>query len=344
MESMNATHPATPYRLSVIIPAYNEEESLQPLLDALLPVLATVGNCEIIFVNDGSSDNTGRILDGFTRLHLGMVKTLHLRINKGKSIALQHGFNRATGELVLMMDADLQDRPEEIPSLIRYMEENNLDVVNGWKFVRHDPLSKTLPSRLFNKVMCRFTGLSIHDFNCGLKLMKRECLQGFTLYGQLHRFLLVLIANQGYRIGEMRVEHAARRFGKSKFGTKRLYDGLFDFLTVIFITRYLRSPLKMFGYYGLACFVVSGAVGAYFFFMMPFFSWIFGLQPFVLSERPLWMLSPFMLIAGLIFICFGLLGELTYYLHAERHVARDLEACAGFEDQDGCSSDNPAHE
>lgn len=327
-------------RLSVVIPAYNEEGSLRPLMEALVPVLDSIGNYEIIFVNDGSSDGTKRILDELTEASPGVVKALHLRINKGKSIALQHGFNSASGELVLMMDADLQDRPEEIPKLISYMDEHNLDVVNGWKFVRHDPISKTLPSRLFNKVMCRFTGLTIHDFNCGLKLFKRECLQGITLYGQLHRFLLVLIANQGYRIGEMPVDHAPRRYGTSKFGSKRLYQGLFDFLTVIFLTRYLRSPLYMFGYYGLTCFVISFVLGFYFLLFNPLVGQLFGLQPTSLNDHPLWLLSPFLLIAGLIFICFGLLGELIYYLHAERHVARDLETCSGLNENDCACPDN----
>jgi dolichol-phosphate mannosyltransferase len=316
--------------LSVVIPVFNEEESLPHLLGRLLPVLQEIGPHEVIFVNDGSSDDTGRILGGFCALHPGVVKVLSLRINKGKSIALQHGFKVASGDLVLMMDADLQDQPEEISKMIRHMEENNLDVVNGWKFQRHDPISKTMPSRLFNKVMCRFTGIDIHDFNCGLKLMKRECLQGITLYGQLHRFLLVLIANQGYRIGEIPVEHSPRRFGKSKYGTKRLYQGLFDFFTVIFLTRYLRSPLYMFGYYGMICFLVSFILGSYYLFFKPAFGKLLGLHPGALSDTPLWLLSPFLLITGLIFICFGLLGELTYYLHAESHVTRDLESCGGF--------------
>jgi len=318
-----------PY-LSVVIPVFNEEESLPTLLDRLLTVLDAIGSHEVIFVNDGSSDNTGQTLNEFAARHPGVVKVLSLRINKGKSIALQHGFNMATGELVAMMDADLQDQPEEIPKMLHYMEQNNLDVVNGWKFVRHDPVSKTLPSRLFNKVLCLFTCLNIHDFNCGLKIMKRECLRGITLYGQLHRFILVLIAHQGYRIGELPINHAPRRFGKSKYGTKRLYQGLFDFFTVIFLTRYLRSPLYIFGYYGMLCFTVSLTFGAWYLFFKPFSSWLLNIHSSPLSDTPLWLVSPFCLVTGLIFICFGLLGELTYYLHAERHVARDLEASMGF--------------
>jgi len=330
----------TPHcRLSVVIPAYNEEESIGVLLDMLLPVLGSIGTHEVIFVNDGSLDGTGRVINELAKKYPGRVKALHLRINKGKSVALQYGFNHASGDLIVMMDGDLQDRPEEIPRLIKYMDENGLDVVNGWKFVRHDPLSKTLPSRFFNKVLCRFTGLDIHDFNCGLKLMKRECLQGVTLYGQLHRFLLVLIANQGYKIGELPIEHSPRRFGKSKFGSKRLYEGLFDFLTVVFLTRYLRSPLYMFGYYGIICFLIALVAAMYF---LPLYvgGRLLGFPVGGLSDHPLWLISPFMLIAGLIFICFGLLGELIFYLHSGTHLERDLSACVGFTDT-GEGNSNP---
>lgn len=321
--------------LSVVIPVYNEQESLGPLMDRLLPVLESVGGHEIIFINDGSRDNTQALLEEICRAHPGVVKAVHMRTNQGKSVALQTGFNHVRGELVLMMDADLQDRPEEIPGMIEYMREGDLDVVNGWKGVRLDPLSKTLPSRLFNKVLCGFTGLSIHDFNCGLKLMKRECLVGLNLYGQLHRFMLVLIANKGFKVGEMMVEHAPRRFGHSKYGTKRLFQGFFDFMTVLFITRYLRSPLYMFGFYGVCCFLISGLVGA--FFLPRYLGWLLWDMPGGdLSQNPLWMLSPIMLIVGLIFICFGLLGELTYYLHAERQHDSCIAKFSGFDETPSC--------
>jgi len=257
---------------------------------------------------------------------------------------LQHGFQKATGQYILMMDADLQDRPEEIPAMLQYLKDNNLDVVNGWKFERRDPISKTLPSRIFNKVLYHFTNLNIHDFNCGLKLMKRSCLEGITLYGQLHRFLLVLIANKGYKIGEMPVEHASRLYGKSKYGTKRIYEGLFDFFTIIFLTRYLRSPLYMFGYYGMTCFIFSFAIGSYYFFFKPVFGNLLGMHPGPLSNTPLWLLFPFLLITGLIFFCFGLLGELTYYLHAANHVANDLDTCEDCYSSDAASPQERGHE
>lgn len=298
--------------ITVVIPLYNEEESLGPLIARLMPVLANIGAHEVIFVNDGSSDGSLAILEDIQAAHSDVVRVIHLRINCGKAEALQAAFDHARGDLVAMMDADLQDQPEELPKLIRYLEENRLDAVTGWKEDRKDGIDKTLPSKFFNWMMCRMSGLTIHDFNCGLKLFRRPCLSGFRLYGQMHRFILVFIAHQGYRVAEIPVDHAARRFGVSKFGTKRIFHGFMDLLTVFFITRYLWRPLHFFGLYGGMAIGLSVILGA-FYFVGHAYALLGNAPAWNLSQHPLWMLSPVMFLLGVIMIFFGLLGELLTY-------------------------------
>ncbi|MBI4665147.1 MAG: glycosyltransferase [Nitrospinae bacterium] len=320
----------TELAISAVIPVYNEVESLPILVQRLLPALAAIGPYEVIFINDGSDDGSAEKLDGISRANPGMVKVIHLRANCGKSLALQAGFREAKGRLTLMMDADLQDQPEEIHKLIRHMDENRLDGVTGWKATRHDPIGKTAPSRFFNWVMRRFSGLEIHDFNCGLKIFKRECLQDVSLYGQLHRFILILVANMGFRVGEVPVEHAPRQFGYSKFGAKRIFSGAVDFLTVFFITRYLHSPLYFFGFYGVALILVSMVTGAYF-ILMHFYSLAMGLPLWHLANHPLWILSPILFLLGVIMLFFGLIGELiTYHMMGGAHHLKFIAGKTGF--------------
>ncbi|MBW1712189.1 MAG: glycosyltransferase, partial [Deltaproteobacteria bacterium] len=243
------------------------------------------------------------------------------------SVALQAGFDSASGRLIVTMDADLQDQPEEIPKLINHLAENNLDVVGGWKLSRQDPASKIWPSRFFNFILRRFSGLPLHDFNCGLKVLRRECLANLVLYGQLHRFLLFILAQQGFSVGEAPVKHSPRLFGQSKYRAGRLYQGLMDFLTVLLITRYLRSPLYFFGFYGLACWLASLVIGAFYattHIISVAADWPQG----NLAEHPAWLVSPFLFLGGLVFICFGLLGEFMLHLNARQanqgQVARRL--------------------
>lgn len=321
------------YKISVIIPVFNEAESILPLIERLFPVLEPFRHFEIIFVNDGSSDRTKEILEKFYEEYPNLIKTIHLRTNCGKSIALQTGFEEASGKLVVMMDGDLQDKPEEIPKLIQHLEENKFDVVTGWKFRRFDPISKTLPSHFYNFVLRKFSGLNIHDFNCGLKVMRRECLKELRLYGQLHRFILVLLAEQGFKVGECKVEHAPRKYGCSKFKSRRLYEGLMDFLTIIFVTRYLHSPLHFFGFYGVVCFIVS-------FFYTLFFavghvvSLVKSLPQWHLAEHPVWVLGPILFLIGVIFIFFGLIGELIYHIFSAQLQSKYIQKRIGFGTED----------
>jgi glycosyltransferase involved in cell wall biosynthesis len=305
------------YDISVVIPVFNERDSLKELADRLLGVLEPIGSYEVIFINDGSIDGSADVLDNLSRAHAGLIKVIHLRANCGKSIALQCGFKEAQGELVVMMDADLQDKPEEIPALVKYLKEKELDIVTGWKFTRRDPVSKRLLSRVFNYVVRRFSGLNIHDFNCGLKVMRRDALKDLRLYGSLHRFIIVLLANQGFKVGEYKVEHSVRQYGRSKYSARRMYEGLLDFFTVFFITRYMQSPLYFFGFYGILCFLAAFLCGG-FFLTLHFISVVKYFPQGRLSEHPLWLLSPIMFLIGLIFIFFGLTGELIYYLFSSQ--------------------------
>ncbi len=226
--------------ISVVVPAFNEAQSLPSLVTRLVQVLDPWRSFELILVDDGSTDRTKQVIRTLHKKYPDNVKYIFLRCNSGKSVALRRGFDQVSGKWVVMIDADLQDNPEEIPRLLTHLQENDFHAVTGWKVNRADGLSKRLPSLFFNLFLRRFSGLNIHDFNCGLKIFKQECLQDLKLYGQLHRFLLVLIAHQGFSVGELPVKHSPRTHGHSKYGNRRLYEGAFDFLTVFFFNTVPR--------------------------------------------------------------------------------------------------------
>ncbi|MEW6264271.1 MAG: glycosyltransferase family 2 protein [Thermodesulfobacteriota bacterium] len=300
--------------ISVVIPVFNEKDSVAPLTGRLLTVLTELGTHEVVFINDGSNDGTGQALEKVRQEHPEVIRVIHLRTNCGKAIALQTGFSRVRGDLVVMMDGDLQDQPEEIPKLLETMKLNGWDAVTGWKISRQDPILKIWPSRVFNLALNWLSKLNIHDYNCGLKVFRRECLSGLNLHGQMHRFIMLFIARHGFKVGEAAVEHAPRLHGESKYGLRRLFHGLMDFLTVFFITRYLESPLYFFGFYGLCAIGLSIPVGAYF-IILHFHSWLVGYADGLLPRHPLWIISPVLFLLGLIMIFFGLLGQMiTHHL------------------------------
>lgn len=302
---------------SVVIPVYNEVQSLAPLVERLVPVLKDLGSAEAIFVNDGSHDGSSEELDRLQALHPDLIKVAHLQRNCGKAIALQTGFDLSSGELVAMMDADLQDAPEELPILTAHLKSQNLDVVTGWKFERHDPLSKRLPSKLFNWVVSRTLGQTIHDFNCGIKLMRRHCLSALYLHGQLHRFILVFLITAGFKVGEMKVRHAPRTFGRSKYGTWRIFEGLMDFVAVIFITYFSQSPLYFFGFWGL-CSIAFGLIFGGFFLLLHLIYLMGDFPQGDMVQHPVWILSPIAILIGVVFMFFGLLAEMGYHLARPR--------------------------
>lgn len=288
--------------ISVVVPLYNEEESLKELHQQLRTALSrSTPRYEILFVDDGSTDRSFEVLRGLKRVD-HRVKIIRFRRNYGKSAALSVGFQNAQGNIVITMDADLQDDPAEIPSLVKRVNEG-FDLVSGWKKVRRDPISKTIPSRFFNFITAMMTGIKIHDFNCGFKAYRKEVIKTVKLYGELHRYVPVLAHWEGFKVGEMVVNHRARKYGKTKFGLGRFWKGFLDLLTVLFTTRYFRRPLHLFGFWGIVTALVGlGIVG------WLVIEWFVGQT--ALSNRPLFLGGILLIIVGIQFISIGLLGEL----------------------------------
>jgi glycosyltransferase involved in cell wall biosynthesis len=288
--------------LSVVIPLYNEEGSLRELHGQLRQALGRMNmRYEILFVDDGSTDRSFHVLRDLKRMDRH-VRVIRFRRNYGKSAALSVGFDKAQGNFVVTLDADLQDDPTEIPALRRKLEEG-YDLVSGWKRVRHDPISKTVPSRFFNAVVRLLTGIKIHDFNCGLKIYRRDVVKSVKVYGELHRYIPVLAQVDGFRIGELVVQHRPRKYGISKYGFGRFWKGFLDLLTVLFTTRYLRRPLHLFGPWGLLTALAGFVIVA----------WLAGEKLFLgaaLGNRPLFLLGILLLIVGIQFVSLGLLGEM----------------------------------
>ncbi len=297
--------------VSVVIPLYNEEQSLRELVDQLKNALVRLGgHYELIFIDDGSTDGSFRVLRDM-HFHNRRIKVIRFRRNYGKSAALMVGFQRAQGEFVVTMDSDLQDDPAEIPNLINKLR-TGYDVVSGWKKKRHDPISKTIPSRFFNFVTGLLTGIKIHDFNCGLKAYRREVVKNINVYGELHRYIPALAQWQGYRISEVVVQHRARKYGKTKFGMGRFFKGFLDLLTVLFTTRYIARPLHLFGVWGIISAFIGFGIDAY-----------LTVDKFLgntsLTNRPLFLVGLILIIVGVQFVSIGLLGEMiTKGQHVER--------------------------
>ncbi len=287
--------------LSIVVPAWNEAESLPELFSQIRASLASwKGTWEVIVIDDGSRDDTFAVV---RKAHAedARIRGIKFRRNAGKAAALATGFAAAQGDYVITMDADLQDDPQEIIPLMD-MLDSGWDMVSGWKQIRNDPVDKTLPSRFFNGLVRRVSGLKLHDFNCGLKAYRRDVLPGLRLYGQMHRLLPVMAHWDGFRVTEKVVNHRARQFGTSKYGWSRGFHGLFDLLTLWFLHRYLRRPLHLFGSIGLFAFVV-GALP------IPWFA-LQWLLTGALRVRPLLLLSVGGIILGVQFLSLGLLAEL----------------------------------
>ncbi len=287
--------------LSIVIPLYNEVDSLALLTEGIVSQINSLAKkFEIIFIDDGSSDGS---FDELVKLkkEYPEIRIIRFRKNYGKSAALSEGFKRANGEIVITMDADLQDDPAEIPKLIEEIE-SGLDLVSGWKKRRHDPITKTIPSKFFNATTRLITGIKIHDFNCGLKAYRNDVIKSIPVYGELHRYLPVLAHWQGFRVGEIIVTHHPRKFGKTKFGISRFFNGFFDLLTVMFITRFRQKPLHLFGFFGL----VSMFIGL----LISLYLTILWFQGNSIGQRPLLFLGVLMLIVGVQSFSLGLIGEM----------------------------------
>lgn len=289
--------------MSVVIPLLNEEESLPELASHLESVLSRVApnNYEVLFIDDGSTD---RSYDVIRDIHARnqRFRAVRFRRNYGKSAALAVGFADCKGDIVVTMDADLQDDPNEIPSLITKLDEG-YDLVSGWKRKRYDPWHKTVPSKLFNAVTSSMSGIKLHDFNCGLKGYRREVIQTVQVYGEMHRYIPALAHWEGFRVTEIPVQHHARKYGSSKFGMSRFLKGFLDLLTVMFTTRYIKRPLHFFGTVGALFALVGIATDMYL-----VVEWMLGRT--ALSNRPLFLFGIALLIVGVQLISLGLLGEM----------------------------------
>lgn len=305
-------------QFSIVVPAYNEAESLPILLEQIQSVLKThaLHPAEVIFINDGSTDATAEVLDALSdrQTHRCLVRLIHFKHNRGKAEALMAGFAVATGNIVITMDADLQDDPSEIPKLLETLNNGPYEVVSGWKYPRKDPLEKRAFSFVFNRVTAFSTGVKLHDMNCGFKAYRAEVVKELHLYGDLHRYIPILAHQAGYKIGEVKVRHHPRQFGISKYGFKRIPKGFFDLFTVLFLTKYLKRPLHVFGTIGCIIAFIGFVIGMY-------LAVLWGMEGGV-GFRPLLMLSILMVILGGQFFSIGLLGELIILLisRLERHV------------------------
>ncbi len=288
--------------ISFVIPAKNEEDSIRRLYEEI--VASTTGitkDIEVIFVDDGSTDSTFAAMNGLAKKDK-RVKVIKLRGNFGKSIALQLGFDRAEGGIVITMDADLQDNPKEVPAMIRKINEG-YDLVSGWKKKRNDPISKTLPSRVVNLLVKMMSGLTIHDTNCGFKAYKKELIKNLNLYGDLYRFIPILAYRQNYKVTEIVVDHRARKYGKSKYGWKRFISGWLDLLTVFFLIRYLRRPAHFFGTLGFVSFVLGFVIGLY-------ITYLRITTGSIQYHHPLLFLGILLIVVGIQLISTGLLAEM----------------------------------
>ena len=295
--------------ISVVVPLLNEEQSLETLYHEIANALEPLDQeFEVVFVDDGSTDGSLSVLARLHDEHPNIV-VVHLRRNFGKAAALQAGFLEARGEFIVTIDADLQDDPAEIPKLLAKLDEG-FDLVSGWKTRRNDPFARRLFSRIFNWSTGVISGVHLHDVNCGLKAYRAEVLQGMRIYGELHRFIPVLAAYQGFRVAEIPVNHRARQHGRSRYGPERYLRGFFDLLSVTFMGRYRYRPLHLFGGIGL----LMGAVG---FVILTYLSmlWFWGQG---IGTRPLLSLGVLLMVVGIQFVSLGLISELITSQHEER--------------------------
>ncbi len=295
---------------SLVVPVFNEEESLRTLYGEIDEVAKSLdATIELIFVDDGSTDASWSIIESLVEAD-PRVRGIRFRRNFGKAAALDVGFKAATLPIVMTLDADLQDDPHEIPEFLRLLD-SGLDVVSGWKKRRRDPWHKVLPSRVFNWLVSSLTGVKLHDHNCGMKCYRREIFDEITLYGELHRFVPVLAAARGYKVGEKVVRHRARKFGKSKYGFNRFVKGFLDLLSVKFVTGYGQRPQHLLGTFGLSSFFV-GAVTLCWMALrwtlarLPFL----GLAEYHLSGRPAVVYSAALMLLGAQLLSIGIVAEL----------------------------------
>jgi len=273
---------------------------------------------EVILVDDGSTDDSWEVIENLNRKNK-QVKGVKFRRNYGKSAALHTGFQVAKGNVVVTMDADLQDSPEEIPEMYRMITEDKLDLVSGWKKKRYDPLSKTIPSRFFNRTVRVCTGIKLHDFNCGLKAYSNKVVKSIELFGEMHRYIPVIAKQAGFkRIGEKIVQHQERKFGVTKFGFERFINGFLDLFTVIFVTKFGKKPMHLFGTMGTLMFLLGGGITAWI-VSSKLYAQVHQLKFRPVTDQPLFYIALVMAIIGVLLFIAGFLGELVSRSSTDRN-------------------------
>jgi glycosyltransferase involved in cell wall biosynthesis len=295
-----------PLAISIIIPIYNEAQNIPLIYQRIVQVMTDAGqsyqdNYEILFIDDGSTDNSfeicSKISDNDPR-----IRAVQFRRNFGKTAALQAGFSLSQGKYIVTIDGDMQEDPADMFKLLDLLN-NGFDMVSGWRKIRNDPLSKTVPSKIFNWAVSKLTRIPIHDFNCGFKAYRSEMIKEIKLYGELHRFIPVLADQRGFRITEIAVSHQRRKFGNSKFGAKRLFKGYLDFIQVLFMANFLRFPLRLFGAIGTILVLLGIIILLYLTIL-----WFEGIRP--IGDRPLMTLGVLLTLMGVQLFSTGLIGEI----------------------------------
>jgi glycosyltransferase involved in cell wall biosynthesis len=297
--------------ISIVIPLLNEAESLPELFAWIKRVMDKNNfSFEVVFIDDGSTDQSWEIIQGLRREH-SQVKGLKFRRNYGKSAALNEGFALAEGNSVFTMDADLQDSPEELPEMHRMLWEDGFDLVSGWKKKRYDPITKTIPTKLYNSATRVMSGIKLHDFNCGLKGYKNEVVKSVEVYGEMHRYIPVIAGRAGYKkIGEKVVQHQARKYGTTKFGISRFIRGPLDLMSIIFMSKFGKRPMHFFGFWGAMAFVVGFLLATY--VLVDKFIAIYykGIRQTLVADNPLFYIALVMLVVGTQLFMGGFLGEM----------------------------------
>lgn len=302
-------------QISVVVPLLNEEESL-PELAAWIDRVMKANNFsyEVLMIDDGSKDNSWKVIEGLTAQN-PCIKGIRFRKNYGKSAALQVGFSHAEGDVVITMDADLQDSPDEVPGLYKMITEDGFDLVSGWKQKRYDPITKTIPTKLYNGTTRMLTGIQLHDMNCGLKAYRNEVVKAVEVYGEMHRYIPILARKAGFRnIGEKVVQHQARKYGSTKFGMERFLYGFLDLLSVSFMTRFANRPMHIFGGLGVLSFFIGFCTITY----LSIAKFVF--EQYRMTERPLFYFSLLSIVVGVQLFVAGFLGELISRKAADRNL------------------------
>lgn len=305
--------------LSIVVPVYNEEESLPELFDWIVRVVDQEKIItEVIFIDDGSSDTSWEVIHSLNQKD-SRARGIRFNRNYGKSAALQTGFEAANGEIVITMDADLQDSPEEIPGLVKMIKEDGYQMVSGWKKKRHDPLGKTIPSKFFNSVTRMVSGIKLHDFNCGLKAYRQDVVKNIEVYGEMHRYIPLLAKWNGFnKIGEKVVQHRERKYGTTKFGLERFVHGFLDLLSVTFVSKFKKNPMHFFGTLGTLSFLF-GLIVTGFVIGEKMYNIYHHIQGRDVVEQPLFFLALVALVIGTQLFLAGFIAEMIIQVNPKKN-------------------------